>query len=341
MNNYKIFAPTSRDAFGARVDELQTSVAAFLAGERAAGRKLQYAKVFLSDAQNQYQTFVESELYQDVLNREAVSIVEQAPIDGSKVTLLLKTSDESQDFIFQSLRLTEEETRTTNSYLQTVALFEKYIRSMEGRGVDMKTHLVRTWIYVSAIDVNYSGVVRARNDIFQRYGLTMETHYIASTGIGGASQTRSACVAIDFLTFPKIHEEDKQYLQALDHLNPTHEYGVAFERGTRLRLDDKNIYFISGTASIDKHGHCIYIGNVARQTKRLLENIDALLQDGGATIADVNYFIIYLRDISDYPLVDEYMNSHFPTVPHVIVHAKVCRPEWLIEMECTAERPAR
>lgn len=338
MDNYKIFSPNSRSSFIQRIDELRASVGEFLKAELAHGRKLQYVKVFLSDAQNQYQTLVDSPLYQDLLSKEAVSIVEQEPLDGSKITLLLKTSDKRPDFLFHSLRLTEEESHGNNSYVQTIALFEKYIRSMEERGIDMKTHTLRTWIYINDIDVNYVGVVKARNDIFRTYDLTKDTHFIASTGIGGASQTRSSCVAIDFLTFPGINESDKMYLKALDHLNPTHEYGTAFERGTRLSLDDSQIYFISGTASIDCHGNCIHIGDVGMQAKRLLDNIDALLHDGGATLADANYFVIYLRDISDFQLINEYMSSRFPDKPFVIVHAKVCRPEWLIEMECTATR---
>ena len=56
----------------------------------------------------------------------------------------------------------------------------------------IRDNLVRTWIYVADIDVNYDGVVRARNDVFRRYGLTADTHYIASTGIGGYSQTRQS-----------------------------------------------------------------------------------------------------------------------------------------------------
>ena len=46
--------------------------------------------------------------------------------------------------------------------------------------------------------------------------------------------------------------------------------------------------------------------------------------------------IVYLRDIADYGVVKEMFDTEFPTVPKVIVLAPVCRPEWLIEMECAA-----
>ncbi|MCR5077667.1 MAG: translation initiation inhibitor [Prevotella sp.] len=339
MDHYEILAPRSRAGFACRLEELRESLAQHLTREKQEGRTLEYAKVFLSDAQNQYQQLIESELYQDCLAHAATTIVEQPPLDGSKISLLAKTTTRSDDFIFQSIRLTEEETRAASSYVQTIMLFEKYLHSMQDRQVDMQTHLVRTWIYVADIDVNYAGVVKARNDIFRKYGLTVDTHFIASTGIGGYSQTRSAAVAMDFLTYPGIEETDKKYLQALDHLNPTHEYGVAFERGTCLTLPGKQVAFISGTASIDRHGHVLYLGDVERQTVRLLDNIEALLHDGGMTLHDVDYFIIYLRDPSDYPVINRYMAQRFPTLPRILVLGKVCRPEWLIEMECTATKP--
>ena len=91
---------------------------------------------------------------------------------------------------------------------------------------------------------------------------------------------------------PGIEEHDKTYLKALDHLNPTHEYGVAFERGTRISLDQQ-LFLISGTASIDRHGNVVYMGDVMRQADRLLENIDALLHDCGASLDDMQYFIVY------------------------------------------------
>ena len=140
------------------------------------------------------------------------------------------------------------------------------------------------------------------------------------------------------ITIPGIDETDKKYLQALDHINPTHEYGVAFERGTCVTLPGKQQYFISGTASIDQHGNILYHGDIVRQTGRLLENIGALLKDGGATMNDIRHFIIYLRDISDYSTVEHLMNQFYPQTPHLIVEARVCRPGWLIEMECIAEK---
>ena len=44
-------------------------------------------------------------------------------------------------------------------------------------------------------------------------------------------------------------------------------------------LPGKKIYYISGTASIDKYGHVLYLGDLEKQTNRLLENIEALLKE--------------------------------------------------------------
>lgn len=336
MENYKIIAPQCRGTFAARLEELAGTVARHLEGERAEGRTLQYAKVFMSDIQNQQADFRASRLYNTLLAGTALTVVEQPPLDASKITVLVKTADGQPEFLFHSLRLTPEETRGYNSYLQTMRLFEKYIECIAEQGLDIRTHLVRTWIYVADIDVNYEGVVKARNDVFRQYGLTADTHYIASTGIGGYTATRQESVAIDFLTYPGITADNLYYLQALDHLNPTHEYGVAFERGTRLAIGGTRRYFISGTASIDSHGEVLHVGDVEGQVHRLLENIGALLADGGATMDDVRYFIVYLRDPSDHQLVSTLMQRLHPNVPHIIVHAKVCRPAWLVEMECVA-----
>ena len=340
MDKYTIISPESKGTFNDRLNFLYLALGNYLDKENMEQRTLQYCKVFLSDSQNQIKELGESLLYQEFLKDSNVSIVEQPPLNGSKVSLLVKTTDDKTPILFHSIRLTEEEALGKNSYEQTRLIFDKYLEILQNETPEMtmERNLVRTWIYVTNIDVNYKGVVEARNDVFDQHQLTANTHYIASTGIGGSPPVRHASVAIDFLTAPNIQEEDKKYLQALDHLNPTHEYGVAFERGTRLTLPTKQQYFISGTASIDKHGAVVYEGDVVRQTGRLLENIGALLKDGDAMMTDIQYFIIYLRDISDYPTVEKMMLQFYPQIPHIIVEARVCRPGWLIEMECIAEK---
>lgn len=335
MNTYRILSASPGGKFEEQLESLNTALLQSLEDENK--QKLQYIKVFLSDIQNQYEPLLTSELYKTFANK-ALTVVGQPPLNGSKISLLIITANEQQKQLLHALRLTDEEAGTKNVYEQTLRLFEMYIDAAKVARTEMKTHLVRTWIYVADIDTNYSSVVKARNDIFSRHDLTPETHFIASTGIGGYSAIRQAKVAIDFLTYPNIKEHDKKYLQALNHLNPTHEYGVAFERGTRVNLGDEQEYFISGTASIDKNGSVLHIGDVKAQAIRLLDNIEALLKDGEATLEDVNYFVIYLRDPSDYSIVDEYMQNRFPRTPRVIVYAKICRPEWLIEMECMATR---
>ena len=128
---------------------------------------------------------------------------------------------------------------------------------------------------------------------------------------------------------------------------------VSTERATynfqSMRLTDeetktvpgKQLFYISGTASIDSHGRVVYLRDIHQQTVRLLTNIEALLKAGGAGMSVVRYFVVYLRDASDYEQTEAFMQQYLPHIPHVIVCARVCRPEWLIEMECVAETEKR
>lgn len=188
MDKYIILSPEAKGSFNDRLNFLYLKLGNFLDTEKLENRTLQYCKVFLSDAQNQIKELEESLLYQEFLKGANLTIVEQTPLNGSKVSLLIKTTDSQTSILFHSLRLTEEEAKGKDSYEQTHFLFNKYLKTIEGTDMTMERNLVRTWIYVTNIDVNYQGVVEARNDIFDQEGLTADTHYIASTGIGGATR---------------------------------------------------------------------------------------------------------------------------------------------------------
>jgi enamine deaminase RidA (YjgF/YER057c/UK114 family) len=337
MNNkFQIISP-SADAlsFSEKLDDLYAACREYIKGEVSQGRDVVMSKVFLSDPVNQFlPLFVGSSLYR--LLSPNLSVVGQVPLDGSKISILIFTSLDSSRYLFHSFRLTEGEAECCDTYEQTTILFGNYLRAISKSSMTMPCNCIRTWIYVRDIDVNYSGMVRARNDIFRKQGMTADNHFIASTGIEGEYANQNAFVSIDFLSISQLDDNDKLYLEARDYLNPTHEYGVSFERGIRVRLNNGYTYFISGTASIDYHGHILYSGDVVQQTERLLLNIDALLKHGESSLERVDVFIVYLRDISDYQVIKQYMDNRFPHIPSIILYGRVCRPGWLIEMECVA-----
>ncbi len=51
-------------------------------------------------------------------------------------------------------------------------------------------------------------------------------------------------------------------------------------------------------------------------------------------------FIVYVRDPSDSEIAQQVMRERFGTAPVTVVVAPVCRPGWLIEIECQAIVPA-
>ena len=145
---------------------------------------------------------------------------------------------------------------------------------------------------------------------------------------------------LDAFAIEGLNPGQINYLYARTHLNPTYEYGVSFERGTAVDYGDRRQVLISGTASINNRGEVVHAGDVRRQTERMWENVEALLKEAGCGFEDMGHAIVYLRDTADYAVVKEMFDARFPEVPKVITLAPVCRPGWLVEMECMAVKKA-
>lgn len=327
----------------------------FKVGECSLDALLQM-RIYVTDAANQCADLRAHRLVTDFSGLGVVSFVEQPPLGGGKLAVLLwfvagevegrevrqlpdgqcvRLTADGLTYLLQTVRWTEGNIPETPE-LQTRQAFQSHEAQLRSLGLNLRDHCQRTWIYVRDVDNQYAEVVKARNEVFSQCGLTPEAHFIASTGIGGASECTKAAVAMDFFSVGGLPAESVSYLHALDYLNPTHEYGVAFERGTRLSLPREQLYMISGTASIDHTGACVHRGDVLTQAGRLFLNIEKLLQSGGASLADASYFVVYLRDVADKAAVSRYLRLRFPDVPCLVVSGRVCRPEWLIEVECMA-----
>lgn len=306
-------------------------------------------RIFTSDFINQKEII---ERYLD--DNCANSIIEQSPLSGGKVSIwayhiiddnvktiknkignnLFVSRNNRKHIWTTSLINTEHE----SSYKQTDAIFSKYNTLLNENNLTLKDDVIRTWIYVQNVDSNYSGVVDSRRELFIEHGLTEETNYISSTGIEGRFNDPRVKVTMDSYAVSGVKKENIKFLSALEYLNPTHEYGVTFERATSVDYGDRRHIFISGTASIDKKGDVIHLGNVYSQMKRAIDNIEALLYDANANLDNLSHIIIYLRDLTEKEIVEKYIKERFPQLPYNLVLAPVCRPAWLIEIEGIATK---
>ena len=230
--------------------------------------------------------------------------------------------------------------KTETSYNQTRDILEEYNCSLRRRGMTLASNAMRTWFFVQEIDADYQGLVKGRREFFAAQGLTADTHYIASTGVGGGHADGAARVAMDAYAISGIRPEQIRFLTAPSHLSSANIYGVTFERGTAIAYADRNHAIISGTASIDRDGKIVHPRQALSQLNRTIENISALLEPLGATLKDMAQIIVYIRDPSDHPTVVRAVRERFGQVPAVAVWSKVCRPGWLVEIEGMAIIPA-
>ena len=336
-----------RLTYAEQVDSLLKAYDCLIVGELK-GAVAVFKRFFVSDAANQAN-------YLQALHAEcsdcALSIIEQAPLDGTKVamwvylqkgvqTKTLKNGIyEVQHGAYRHLWMAGACNQAANSEYQMRIIFNDYVMQLLENGCSLAQNCIRTWIFVQNVDVNYAGVVKARNEVFVTQNLTDKTHFIASTGIAGRHSNPKVLVQMDAYAVDGIRLEQVHYLYAPTHLNPTYEYGVSFERGTYVDYGDRRQVFISGTASINNKGEIMYPGDIRKQTARMWENVETLLNEADCTFDHVAHLLVYLRDIADYTVVKDMFEVRFPNIPKVFLQAPVCRPGWLVEMECMAVKP--
>lgn len=305
-----------------------------------------FKRYFLSDAANQAHMLPSNEPC-------AVSVVEQPPLSGVKVALWAYMAEDvdvqpaGEGFYavthapYIHLWRGGMAAPDLTSETATVAMLGDYAMQLESMGMTLANNCLRTWFFVHDVDINYRGMVNGRNEVFRYQGLTAQTHFIASTGIGGKHPDPTVMVEMDAYAVKGLLPAQVRYLQALTHLNPTYEYGVAFERATAIEYGDRTHVLVSGTASIDNKGEVVHVGDIEGQTGRMCSNVQALLAEAGCEWQHVRMAIVYLRDMADYRTVREALSrrglTHFPAV---YVLAPVCRHAWLVEMECIAIKPA-
>jgi enamine deaminase RidA (YjgF/YER057c/UK114 family) len=112
---------------------------------------------------------------------------------------------------------------------------------------------------------------------------------------------------------------------------------VGFSRAVRVG----NMVCVSGTTA-GSSGKPVAVGDPEAQTRAILETVERVLVDAGASLKDVVRTRIYLTDIDHWEAVGrvhgEFFGETRPANTMLQVTAFV-RPEWLVEIEVDAIMP--
>ncbi len=99
-----------------------------------------------------------------------------------------------------------------------------------------------------------------------------------------------------------------------------------------LRYGD--LVFVAGQVALDPKTNQPSGGDVAAQTRRVLDNISAILQQAGTSLAYALDSLVFLRSASDFDAFNDAYRAYFPKdgPPRTTVQAAVPREGFLVEI---------
>ena len=100
--------------------------------------------------------------------------------------------------------------------------------------------------------------------------------------------------------------------------------------------------YVSGLVATNEAGEVVGAGDVVEQTRQIFRNLERILDEAGATPADVAKVTIFMRDVAQRPLINpirqEFFGQHRPASTLVEI-SRLVRDEFLLEIEAVAQLP--
>jgi len=83
--------------------------------------------------------------------------------------------------------------------------------------------------------------------------------------------------------------------------------------------------FISGQIPLDPRTQELVEGDVARQTERVMENLKGIVEAAGSSLDRVVKTTVFLKDLADFPAMNEVYSRYFPANPPARATVQVAR----------------
>lgn len=98
------------------------------------------------------------------------------------------------------------------------------------------------------------------------------------------------------------------------------------------------IAYLSGQIPLDPETNRLVEGDVQIQTERVLENIKAVLEACGSSLSNVLKTTVFLKDIGEFPKMNEVYARYFPADPPArsTVEAARLPRDVRVEIDCVA-----
>ncbi len=83
--------------------------------------------------------------------------------------------------------------------------------------------------------------------------------------------------------------------------------------------------FTAGQIPIDPKTNQVVQGDIKEQTRQVFENLRAILEEAGATFDDVVKVTVYMKDLSEFPAMNEVYSEYFKSSPPARTTVEVSR----------------
>ncbi|MEG3174226.1 pyrimidine utilization protein C [Sphingomonas sp. ZB1N12] len=99
-----------------------------------------------------------------------------------------------------------------------------------------------------------------------------------------------------------------------------------------------NTVYVSGVLALGEGGIVLHPGDAAAQTRAVLDTIKTTLEAAGATLEDVAFNHIFLKDLADYAAFNAVYAEYFPgpKPARYCIKTELVKPECLVEIASIA-----
>jgi chorismate lyase/3-hydroxybenzoate synthase len=199
-------------------------------------------------------------------------------------------------------------------------------------------HPFRFWNYIPDINLgegnaeHYKLFCTGRLKAFRTIGIP-DDQFPSASALGHHSE--GAVIYVLSAQVTGRHHNNALQVNAYQY---PREHGLSspsFSRATCINLDQQDLFFVSGTASIIGHKTTCE-GDLSGQLNTTISNIKHLLdnKDKANNYAQLRTMKVYLRHASDFISAHQQLKQAFPDILTIFTLADICRDNLMVEVEC-------